>query len=359
MLQKMLRLSVGVSALPITFDVIHSLVKHSLSSYENIIKANEGGVMETETDTDLIQYWNGFRSLVADLKSLGLLDTFINHSSAVAIRDKVKDYITCQCKDVYDESLLPDVIDKLQLILHDWLSSIYGEVTEDHKLKILYNIYTQYGELRIEELFDIIVEFPDSKPSLLDLKECLLHTDLRQKLMSSLKDVYKQRLLHHGANTSDIITQYISSIRALLILDPAGVILEHTCEPVRAYLRTREDTVNCIMASLIDDSNNDLAEELAKGEAMLLDLSDDIDDANQDFDNWVPDPIDADITKSSKSRRTTDIISILVYIYESQEMFVNEYRALLADRLLHSLNYDTTREVTMATVSTNQIQLYI
>jgi hypothetical protein len=50
MLQKMLRLSVGVSAPPITFDVIHSLIELSLSSYENIIKANEGGVMETETD---------------------------------------------------------------------------------------------------------------------------------------------------------------------------------------------------------------------------------------------------------------------------------------------------------------------
>lgn len=43
--------------------------------------------------------------------------------------------------------------------------------------------------IRIQELFDIIVEFPDSKPALLDLKECLSHTDLRQEMMTSLKAV--------------------------------------------------------------------------------------------------------------------------------------------------------------------------
>ena len=37
--------------------------------------------------------------------------------------------------------------------------------------------------------------------------------------------------------------------------------------------------------------------------------------------------------------------SILVHIYGSQEMFVSEYRTLLADRLLQSLNYDISREV--------------
>lgn len=32
------------------------------------------------------------------------------------------------------------------------------------------------------------------------------------------------------------------------------------CDPVRNYLRTREDTVRCIVASLTDDSNNELAD---------------------------------------------------------------------------------------------------
>ena len=44
------------------------------------------------------------------------------------------------------------------------------------------------------------------------------------------------------------------------MLDPTGVVLEQVCDPVRAYLMTREDTVRCIMASLTDDSSNELAD---------------------------------------------------------------------------------------------------
>ena len=117
---------------------------------------------------------------------------------------------------------------------------------------------------RIKELFDIIVDFPDSKLALTDLRECLNHVDMREELMESLTKVYvlihytspslslsfsflppslppsisyESRLLHHGANTSDIITQYISSVRSLKLLDPTGVVLERVCEPVKAYLR--------------------------------------------------------------------------------------------------------------------------
>lgn len=40
-----------------------------------------------------------------------------------------------------------------------------------------------------------------------------------------------------GVNTSDIITLYISAIKALRELDPSMVILEVACEPIRKYLR--------------------------------------------------------------------------------------------------------------------------
>lgn len=44
-------------------------------------------------------------------------------------------------------------------------------------------------------------------------------------------------LLLAGVNTSDIITLYISAIKALRELDPSMVILEVACEPIRKYLR--------------------------------------------------------------------------------------------------------------------------
>ena len=49
-------------------------------------------------------------------------------------------------------------------------------------------------------------------------------------------------------------------LQGLRLLDPSGVVLEQVCEGVRAYLTSREDTVRCIVASLTDDSSNELAD---------------------------------------------------------------------------------------------------
>lgn len=73
------------------------------------------------------------------------------------------------------------------------------------------------------------------------------------------------------------------------MLDPVarvGVETKRIC----AYLisRTREDTIRCIVTSLVDDGD-ELLEDLA-GEPIQL-TDDDVEDFNDD--NWVPDPVDA------------------------------------------------------------------
>ncbi len=46
-----------------------------------------------------------------------------------------------------------------------------------------------------------------------------------------------------------------------------------------------------------------------------------------------------------RSKRSSDIISMLVNIYGSKELFVNEYRSLLSNRLLSQFSYDTEKEI--------------
>ena len=48
--------------------------------------------------------------------------------------------------------------------------------------------------------------------------------------------------------------------QALRLLDPSGVVLEKVCSPVREYLHNRNDTVRCIVASLTNDCESELAE---------------------------------------------------------------------------------------------------
>ncbi|XP_077986811.1 anaphase-promoting complex subunit 2-like [Glandiceps talaboti] len=299
-----------------------------------------------------------FHQVNQELYELGLLERVSAQAVTSIIHSKTEHHIQHTCKGEFESSFIHTLEKWLQGKVVGWLNLVFRGDTSHRILsasteasliqwkdRLQYFLYQTYANLRIEELFNIIVEYPESLPALEDLKCCLEKTDQRQQLVTSLKSALETRLLHPGANTADILTQYISSIRALRVLDPAGVILELVCEPVRKYLRTREDTVRCIVSSLTDESSSELADELIKGEPLLMDENYYSDEENGDPETWQPDPIDADPAKTSKSRRSSDIISMLVNIYGSRELFVNEYRTLLADRILSSFNYDTAREI--------------
>jgi len=47
---------------------------------------------------------------------------------------------------------------------------------------------------------------------------------------------------------------------------------------------------------------------------------------------------------SSEWRRSADVVSMLVGIYGTRELFVNEYRSLLAHRLLYTSDMDELKE---------------
>lgn len=54
---------------------------------------------------------------------------------------------------------------------------------------------------------------------------------------AALKPVLRLHHLFPGVHTSDILTVYISAIKALRELDPSMVILQVACQPIRKYLR--------------------------------------------------------------------------------------------------------------------------
>lgn len=47
----------------------------------------------------------------------------------------------------------------------------------------------------------------------------------------------RKRLLHPGADTKLILTQYVATIKCLRIIDPPGVLLFKVADPIRRYLR--------------------------------------------------------------------------------------------------------------------------
>ncbi|KAI0269951.1 ubiquitin-protein ligase [Gloeopeniophorella convolvens] len=179
------------------------------------------------------------------------------------------------------------------------------------------------------EMFDIVIDYPDSTPALHDLKECLQRVDQRAQLVQELRRANKRRLLHPGADTKDILTQYVSLIRCLRIIDPPGVLLFKVADPIRRYLRDRPDTIRCIVASLVVDGES--GESLVDDDEPIQPLqSAQVDDYVDP--NWEPEPIDAG--PDFRANKPSDVVSTLVSIYDSKDLFIKELQVLLAQRLL-------------------------
>ncbi|KAG8469363.1 hypothetical protein KFE25_005818 [Diacronema lutheri] len=203
-------------------------------------------------------------------------------------------------------------------------------------------VHETFGSLRSAELFDIVCDFPDSRAALLDLALCLRHTHQHAQLAASLRAALENRLLRPGVATAQVLQLYIQTIQALHLLDPTGLLLQRVSAPVCDYLQRRTDTVHQIVKSIID---NAAAPEL--GAPLLADG----DGADSDADGsaggggraaapldaalrWRPLAADADIAGSAAARARGDVLSMLVSIYGSREVFVSEYRAMLADKIL-------------------------
>ncbi|KAE8023227.1 hypothetical protein FH972_008953 [Carpinus fangiana] len=229
------------------------------------------------------------------------------------------------------------------------------------QLRLEYFAYETLQDLRIAKLFEIIVDYPDSSPAIEDLKQCLEYTGQHSKLVESFISALRYRLLTAGASTNDILHQYVSTIKALRTIDPAGVFLEAVGEPIRDYLRGRKDTIKCIVTMLTGGTGGNpnvsgntgdcLLEELNRDEESQENTSVDDDfitDEKQawiDALRWEPDPAEADPSKGSRNRRKVDVLGMIVGIIGSKDQLVNEYRVMLAEKLLNKSDYDIDSDI--------------
>jgi hypothetical protein len=264
--------------------------------------------------------------------------------------------------------------------------------------------------LELKSVFTLLVQKRTQKPTSLSssvvrttdmVRNCEHHI---HELAQSLRTSFMVRLNHPGATTTQMIDVYIAAIQVIRILfhDTAMVssnhihtLISYTTEPVRSYLRThRTDTVRCILTSLTNtgnstssnsnsnsgtststgtvhhssNSNHVLYQELRRQDTKPLEYmtmnSDDEDDDEEECPtmSWQPRPSIYSYThqqqqvqrnnsrtgsgSSSSTRNDSDILSMLVSIYGSKELFVNEYRTMLADKLLGSrYEYNTDQDV--------------
>jgi anaphase-promoting complex subunit 2 len=268
---------------------------------------------------------------------------------------------------------------------HHHNNNIHNSIA-DWSVRIQTTCADCFGRLRIHNIFNIVADYPESLPAVRDLRKVLEPTGLQTTLAHTLKESLHRRLCHPGATTNQIIEMYVNTIKVLRVIDPSDRLLTEVAEPVRQYLRGRADTVRSIIASLTNanhnnttatttttttttattTTSNDLYQELRRQDAKPLE--DVADDSDNEEDcptlDWYPPPsihqpkgsfLEASLTTTGSSNHNHgsegggggggDILAMLVSIYGSKELFVNEYRIMLADKLLANLDYNVDQEV--------------
>lgn len=301
--------------------------------------------------------------------------------------DKIDDMLNTEDAHTFEDHILPKLVRQVEETFIPWLSTVQIPPAvvnncvlscrqKDHashldvwRMQLMFHLHEKVASLRTSQIVSIIRDYPSSTPSLEDLKDCLAATDFKPRFIGELRGQFQSRLLNAGTMTEDILLQYVNMIKALRILDSTGVILESVSGPIQSYLRLRPDTIRCIVNGMTVDG--DLYGELRripskrrKGspdeEDDILDfengnvVDEDLISVDGDFDenghldvsayeSWTPEPIDAP-SKQSGWKAGGDAIATLVSIYGTSDLLVSEYRTLLADRLIHNLEFDVGKE---------------
>ncbi|KAL7925041.1 hypothetical protein ACQKWADRAFT_240505 [Trichoderma austrokoningii] len=196
--------------------------------------------------------------------------------------------------------------------------------------------------LRMHELFDIVLHWPDSKSGLDDLAASVTTPQRRLHLTDAFSASLQARLLHPGRSTLDILQTYISMIRTFHALDHSKVLLDRVVPALKLCLWNRDDAIRIVVTGLLANPNGANTDE---NKGKLVELANILNETSQqhqgraddeDLDwndmTWVPDPVDAGV--NYKRPKNEDIIGTLISALGLQDVFIKEFQAIVAERLL-------------------------
>lgn len=229
----------------------------------------------------------------------------------------------------------------------NWLAMLYeGNSTELERLreKLQKSVYKLVGKKRIAQMFDIILDFPDTKPALQDLTSCISNCDLTNRLEARLRAEFSRRVANLSKQTEGILLIYINLTKVMKLLFPTIEVLESVSVPLKEELRKRSDTFKCIIKSISEDpelySLLDIKQSCVKE---VEDFSSDEDETAAS--EWIPIPRSVVRSAISSINKRNDIVSMLINIYGSQEQFMDDYRDFLSKKLISNAKFDVNDEI--------------
>lgn len=132
-----------------------------------------------------------------------------------------------QSKDRFEDSRIASYLEYLDIKLSPVLSVVFEtKRASTWKERLQFFIYKTLGSLlytlhrnfRSLSIFEIIREYPDSIPSLTDLKGCLAQTGEIAELLTLINSTISERLLIIDAKTQSILEMFLSTKKCMLAL---------------------------------------------------------------------------------------------------------------------------------------------
>ena len=268
------------------------------------------------------------------------------------LRSIVVDRIRLEClktveefMESFEESALDAAFDKLSMLIATFQNRFPDITKERHNLKDA--IYKCVVKTRSNMIFEIVTSFPDSKPALLDLQKSCSRTNLHHEVSETAVRIFTNRLLHLGAATSDIVTQYINAIQALNIVDESGGLTRAVSPPIQKYLTTRADLLDTIVDRILEDESlvaTGISAQKPNDDDVLRDA-----DAQKELDfAWSPEPMHShirDLQSLVRDASDSDALALLLNVYGSIKSFVTQLEKEIAKRIETSPGFTFDNEV--------------
>jgi len=259
--------------------------------------------------------------LLGSLQKIGLAGERFQVLFAEVMDACMKSFIQTKYAGVWagahdqDATVASTTLSSCMLSLGEWVENQYGRIAVEVFSRLGVQIEwsdvecwkeTAIGRLatlRIHELFDIVLKWPESRGGVEDLRSAVTTPQRRLQLTDTFSTTLQKRLLHPGRSTLYILQTYISVIKAFHALDHSKVLLDRVVHALQLYLCQRDDAIRIVVTGLLSNPRNIDAEEsktkLVELAIILNDFSQqqrrhaDDDDLDWNDMSWVPDPADA------------------------------------------------------------------
>lgn len=250
--------------LAITAAVMVSAHKSLVPSFQALFRASlqEKARQSREDNNDSMDAEEKENDLFANGKDLAMFDNLrflgwirnagmLMPALGAALHRAILNHVkTTIAGDFEEEGFFEDIQQWCQATVEVWLHDLLGPTAfeeDEWSSRLQFCAAQCFCLVRIEEIFDIICDWESSRPAVKELQRVLEKTQMYKELGDAVRASLVRRLNHPGANTSQIIDCYINTIKVLREIDPSDRLLEVVTEPVRSYLRGRNDTVRCII----------------------------------------------------------------------------------------------------------------